>query len=55
HFWDITSIGALDKAVLKFRQSGAQVSVLGLNAASATLVDRFALHDKDEARPIALH
>ncbi|MFG1316984.1 SulP family inorganic anion transporter [Xanthobacter autotrophicus] len=55
HFWDITSIGALDKAVLKFRQSGAQVSVLGLNEASATMVDRFALHDKDGARPAAPH
>lgn len=55
HFWDITSIGALDKAVLKFRQSGAQVSVLGLNEASATMVDRFALHDKDGAQPAAPH
>ncbi|MFG1303719.1 SulP family inorganic anion transporter [Xanthobacter autotrophicus] len=55
HFWDITSIGALDKAVLKLRQSGAQVSVLGLNEASATMVDRFALHDKDGAQPAAPH
>lgn len=55
HFWDITSIGALDKAVLKFRQSGSQVTVLGLNEASATMVDRFALHDKDDAQPAALH
>lgn len=55
HFWDITSIGALDKAVLKFRQSGSQVTVLGLNEASATMVDRFALHDKDDTQPAALH
>lgn len=55
HFWDITSIGALDKAVMKLRQRGAAVTVLGLNEASATMVYRFALHDKDDARPAALH
>jgi len=55
HLWDITSIGALDKAVLKFRQSGAQVTVLGLNEASATMVDRFALHDKDGPQLMAVH
>jgi SulP family sulfate permease len=55
HFWDITSIGALDKAVMKLRQRGAAVTVLGLNEASATMVDRFALHDKDGAHPAALH
>jgi SulP family sulfate permease len=55
HFWDITSIGALDKAVMKLRQRGAAVTVLGLNEASATMVDRFALHDKDGTRPAALH
>ncbi|MDC6170293.1 SulP family inorganic anion transporter [Paucibacter sp. XJ19-41] len=46
HFWDITAISALDKVVLKFKREGAEVEVLGLNEASATLVDRFAIHDK---------
>jgi sulfate permease, SulP family len=46
HFWDITAVSALDKVVLKFRREGAQVEVLGLNEASATMVDRFGLHDK---------
>ncbi|MCC5790608.1 MAG: SulP family inorganic anion transporter [Opitutales bacterium] len=49
HFWDITSVAALDKVVLKFRRSGAEVEVLGLNEASATLVSRVAVHDKDDA------
>ncbi len=49
HFWDISAVGALDRAVLKFRREGAAVEVVGLNAASATLVDRFAVHDKDGA------
>ncbi|SFL92687.1 SulP family inorganic anion transporter [Marinobacter zhejiangensis] len=49
HFWDITAVGALDKAVIKFRREGAEVQVLGLNEASATIVDRFGVHDKPEA------
>ncbi|WP_048306831.1 SulP family inorganic anion transporter [Halomonas sp. PR-M31] len=46
HFWDITAVGALDKAVIKFRREGTEVEVVGLNEASATIVDRFAVHDK---------
>ena len=48
HFWDITAISALDKAVVKFRREGTQVEVIGLNEASATMVDRFAVHDKPD-------
>lgn len=49
HFWDITAVGALDRVVLKFRRDGAEVEVLGLNEASATIVDRFGVHDKPGA------
>ncbi|MBZ2167493.1 SulP family inorganic anion transporter [Marinobacter sp. F4216] len=49
HFWDITAVGSLDKAVIKFRREGADVEVIGLNEASATIVDRFGVHDKPEA------
>ncbi len=49
HFWDITAVAALDKAVLKFRREGTEVEVIGLNQASATIVDRFAVHDKPDA------
>jgi SulP family sulfate permease len=49
HFWDLTAVGALDKVVVKFRREGTRVQVLGLNEASATLVDRFAVHDKPDA------
>lgn len=57
HLWDITAIGALDKIVLKFRQAGDEVEVLGFNEASADMIDRFALHDKDErlAASASLH
>ena len=49
HFWDITAISSLDKVVLKFRREGTEVEVLGLNQASATLVDKFAIHNKPDA------
>lgn len=49
HFWDITAVAALDKVVLKFRREGAEVEIVGLNQASATIVDRFGVHDKPEA------
>lgn len=49
HFWDITAVAALDKVVIKFRREGTEVEVLGLNEASATIVDRFGVHDKPEA------
>lgn len=48
HFWDITAVSALDKVVLKFRREGTEVEVIGLNQASATLVDKFAVHDKQD-------
>lgn len=49
HFWDITAVAALDKVVIKFRREGTEVEVLGLNEASATIVDRFGVHDKPDA------
>ena len=49
HFWDLTSVGALDRVVLKFRREGAEVEVLGMNEATATIVDKLATHDKPGA------
>ena len=56
HLWDITSVGALDKVVLKYRASGTDVSVIGFNEASADMIDRFAVHDKEfGAAKLATH
>jgi sulfate permease, SulP family len=55
HFWDITAVSALDKVVLKFRREGARVEVRGLNEASATMIDKFGVHDKGDADPITGH
>lgn len=49
HFWDITAISSLDKVVIKFRREGTEVELIGLNEASATLVDRFAVHNQPDA------
>ncbi|WP_367401619.1 SulP family inorganic anion transporter [Geoalkalibacter halelectricus] len=49
HFWDITAVGALDKVILKFRREGTDVEIFGMNKASETMVDRFAVHDKPDA------
>ncbi|WP_109808733.1 SulP family inorganic anion transporter [Sphingosinithalassobacter portus] len=46
HFWDISATGVLDKVVLRLRGEGKQVDVLGLNKASATLVEKYGEHDK---------
>lgn len=45
HFWDISAVAALDKAVIKFRREGAEVDIIGLNKASQTIVDKFAVHN----------
>ncbi|OCW57810.1 SulP family inorganic anion transporter [Hoeflea olei] len=49
HIWDISSVAALDMAVLKFRREGAEVEIIGMNEASETIVDRLAIHDKPGA------
>lgn len=45
HFWNITSVSALDKVVIKFRREGIDVAIKGMNDATETLVDKFGVHD----------
>ena len=49
HIWDISSVAALDMAVLKFRREGAEVAIVGMNQATETIVDKLAIHDKPGA------
>ncbi|MDX5376024.1 MAG: SulP family inorganic anion transporter [Halomonas sp.] len=49
HFWDITAVQTLDRVVIKFRREGTEVELIGLNEASATIVDRYAIHDDPAA------
>ncbi len=55
HFWDITAVSALDKVIIKFRREGTDIEVIGLNEASATMVDRFAVHDKNDVDDLLLN
>lgn len=49
HIWDISSVAALDTVVLKFRREGADVEIVGLNAASETIVEQLSIYDKPGA------
>ncbi len=49
HFWDITGINALDRVVLKFRHHDIPVEIIGMNEATASMIDRLAVHDKPGA------
>jgi SulP family sulfate permease len=49
HIWDISSVAAVDMAVLKFRREGAEVDLIGMNEASETIIDKLAIHDKPGA------
>ena len=46
HLWDQGAVAVLDKIVNKFRRAGAEVEVIGLNEASATLVNKLAIHSR---------
>jgi len=50
HFWDLSSINALDRVVLKFRREGTEVELIGMNEASRTLVLEVAKFDKPGAK-----
>jgi sulfate permease, SulP family len=49
HVWDGSAVAAIDKAVLRYRRRGVTVQVVGLNEASASLLETLAVHDKPGA------
>ncbi|PSN18932.1 sodium-independent anion transporter [filamentous cyanobacterium CCP5] len=49
HLWDQSAVDAVDKIVLRFRKRGVKVELIGVNEASATLLDKLAIHDKPDA------
>ncbi|MBO9999277.1 MAG: SulP family inorganic anion transporter [Cyanobacteria bacterium SID2] len=49
HLWDRSAVAAVDKVVIGFRRNGVQVKLIGLNEASATVLERHAIHNKPEA------
>jgi len=53
HLWDQSSVMAIDKLVLKFRAHSTEVKLIGMNEASATLIDKLAVHDKENSAELA--
>lgn len=49
HVWDASAVGAIDKAVLRYRQRGVEMEVVGMNRHTEALVDQVAVHDKPGA------
>ncbi len=49
HIWDLTGVNAVDQVVLKFRREGTAVDLVGMNEASATIMDELAMHDQPDA------
>ncbi len=48
HLWDQGSVAVIDRVVLKFRRNGADVELVGLNEASATLVEKLGIHSSSK-------
>lgn len=55
HLWDQSAVDSIDKVVFRFRRRGVKVHLIGLNEASATLLDRLATHHKTDGSDVALH
>lgn len=49
HIWDSSAVGAIDTIALGFMRRGVNVDVIGMNEASATLVDRIGIYQKADA------
>ncbi|HEY9090907.1 SulP family inorganic anion transporter [Parasphingorhabdus sp.] len=46
HFWDISATGMLDKIVNRLKNEGKAVEIIGLNLASATLVEKYSENER---------
>ncbi|MCM3594186.1 SulP family inorganic anion transporter [Metabacillus idriensis] len=50
HLWDDSSVGAIDKIVLKYKQNETDVRITGLNNDSSVLLKRLAIYDKQNTK-----
>lgn len=50
HIWDASAVAAIDRVVLKLREGGSVVHLLGLNTASSDILGRLATHEKPGAK-----
>ncbi|WP_335873002.1 SulP family inorganic anion transporter [Bacillus sp. 2205SS5-2] len=50
HLWDDSAVAAVDKIVLKYREAGKKVSIVGLNPDSSSLIEQLAVYHKPNAK-----
>lgn len=50
HIWDDSAVGAIDKAVIKYRENQNTVVIRNLNPASKKLVDKLAISDNSNTK-----
>src|SRR5690606_2759084 len=50
HIWDDSGVGAVDRVVLKFRESGNRVEITGLDAGSRKLIEGLAIFHRDSGK-----
>jgi SulP family sulfate permease len=50
HIWDDSGVGALDKAILRFRAGSNRVTVKGFNASSEKLIHQLAVYPNEGAQ-----
>ncbi len=56
HVWDGSAVAAVDKVVIRERNRGLQVEVIGLNEASEVILDKLAVHrNEDEPQTVSVH
>ena len=50
HLWDDSGVAAIDKIVLKLRENGVSVKLVGFNKPSSSLLNRLGIHGKSEVQ-----
>ncbi|RDI45804.1 SulP family inorganic anion transporter [Falsibacillus pallidus] len=50
HLWDHSAVDAIDKVVLKYRENGTKVKLIGMNDQSSLLVEKIGVHHKPNAK-----
>ncbi|AYC30487.1 SulP family inorganic anion transporter [Paenisporosarcina cavernae] len=54
HIWDDSGVGAIDKVILKLKENGNDVELVGLDAGSKKLVDKLAIFT-DSSSKVPIH
>lgn len=50
HIWDDSSVGAVDRVVLKFRENRNRVEIVGQDTGSQKLIDQLAIFKSEHAK-----